>query len=123
MSARGIRRAAARRRARGVIAAGATVGAALAFSPVADAANFTVTNTNDSGAGSLREALDDANSAPDADRILFAPSVTGTITLTTGELPVYEQVEIVGPGAGALTINADDSSRIFYVDPGPRDSP
>lgn len=27
------------------------------------AATFTVTNTNDSGAGSLRQAIDDANSA------------------------------------------------------------
>ena len=40
---------------------------------------ITVTNTNDSGPGSLRQALADAN---DGDTINFA--VTGTIGLTTG---------------------------------------
>ena len=44
---------------------------------------ITVTNTNDSGFGSLRQALHDAN---DGDTITFA--VTGTIALTSGGLPV-----------------------------------
>ena len=47
----------------------------------ARADTITVTNTNDSGPGSLRQALADANSG---DTINFA--VTGTIGLTTGEL-------------------------------------
>jgi hypothetical protein len=42
------------------------------------AATITVTNTNDSGGGSLRQALADAN---DGDAISFA--VIGTIRLTT----------------------------------------
>ena len=42
------------------------------------AATIIVTNTNDSGPGSLRQALAVAN---DGDRIIFA--VTGTITLTS----------------------------------------
>jgi hypothetical protein len=42
---------------------------------------ITVTNTNDSGSGSLRQALVDAN---DGDTINFA--VTGTIGLTSDEL-------------------------------------
>ena len=44
---------------------------------------ITVTNTNDSGSGSLRQALVDAN---DSDTINFA--VTGTIGLTSDELLV-----------------------------------
>ena len=44
---------------------------------------ITVTNTNDSGPGSLRQALMIAN---DGDTINFA--VTGTIALTSGGLPV-----------------------------------
>ena len=44
---------------------------------------ITVTNTNDSGFGSLRQALADANNG---DTINFA--VTGTIGLTSGELLV-----------------------------------
>jgi hypothetical protein len=35
------------------------------------AATFTVTNTNDSGNGSLRTAIDDANANPGADSINF----------------------------------------------------
>src|SRR5438477_5225130 len=44
------------------------------------AATLTITNTNDSGVGSLRDALAGAS---DGDTINF--SVTGTITLTSGQ--------------------------------------
>src|SRR4051794_28000242 len=45
---------------------------------------FTVTTAADSGPGSLRAAIDQANTAPDADTIVFAPSVAGaTIGLST----------------------------------------
>ena len=40
------------------------------------AATFTVTNTNDSGAGSLRQAILDANASSDADTIVFDASLT-----------------------------------------------
>ena len=50
----------------------------------ADADTITVTNGNDSGPGSLRQALADAN---DGDTINFDPSV-GTVTLTTAELAI-----------------------------------
>src|SRR5213079_2799888 len=50
------------------------------------AATITVTNTNDSVAGSLRQALADA---VDGDTINFDSSLNGQrITLTTGELLV-----------------------------------
>ena len=73
-------------------------------------ATFTVTNTNDSGAGSLRQAIIDANSnsnPADIDVINF--SVAGTIGLVT-ELPVISQpVTINGysaPGSAANTATA-----------------
>jgi hypothetical protein len=50
-------------------------------------ARITVTNTNDSGPGSLRQALADAS---EADNINFA--VTGTIGLTSAELLVDKSV-------------------------------
>jgi len=43
---------------------------------------FTVANTNDSGAGSLRQAILDANAAPGADTIAFALSGPGVHTIT-----------------------------------------
>ena len=61
---------------------------ALAFavlSQTALAATFTVTNTSDSGAGSFRQAILDANASPGADTIAFAIPGAGvhTIALTT----------------------------------------
>ena len=59
---------------------------------------ITVTNTNDSGPNSLRQALANAN---DGDTINFA--VTGTIGLTSGELLVAKSVTISGPGIAILS--------------------
>ena len=42
---------------------------------------FTVTNLDDSGEGSLRDAIDDANMDVGADVIEFAPNVQGTVGL------------------------------------------
>ena len=53
-------------------------------------ATFTVLNLTDSGAGSLRQAILDANAALGADVIAFAPAVHGTLTLTSGELSVTD---------------------------------
>ncbi len=71
---------------------------------------ITVTNTNDSGPGSLRQALADAN---DGDMIEFA--VTGTIGLTSGELLVVKNITISGPGAKSLAVNGNNQSRVFHV--------
>ena len=73
---------------------------------------ITVTNTNDNGPGSLRQALADAN---DGDTIEFA--VTGTIGLTSGELVVDKSLTISGPGADSLAVNGSAKSRVFYVGP------
>ena len=72
--------------------------------PVARAATNVVTNLNDSGAGSLRQAI--ANAAP-GDTITFA--VTGTITLTSGELLIGKDLTLSGPGASSLSISGNTS--------------
>ena len=77
------------------------------------AAAITVTNTNDSGSGSLRQALTDAN---DGDTINFA--VTGTIGLTSGELLVNKNVTITGPGSATLAVDGNFTSRVFHVGSG-----
>ena len=78
----------------------------------ARAATITVTNTNDSGPGSLRQALRGAN---DGDTINFA--VTGTITLTSGGLPVNKSLTISGPGKDQLSIDGNQASLVFGIFP------
>ena len=109
-----------RRRKRRRLAAGAGlgIGAALGASATAEAADFTVSNLNDSGAGSLRQALLDANAAPGADRVLFQSTLSGTITLTSGnQLPITDAVQVLGPGADRLAVSGNNSTRILYVVP------
>ena len=77
------------------------------------AATITVTNTNDTGPNSLRQALANAN---DGDTINFA--VTGTIGLTSGELLVAKSVTISGPGTATLTVDGNATSRVFQIGPG-----
>ncbi|MGA9333057.1 MAG: hypothetical protein WBV39_02150, partial [Rudaea sp.] len=68
---------------RSIVTGAAALGAAAGLMPGAAQANTsTVTNTNDSGAGSLRQAVIDANSHAGADTILFNSTLSGqTITL------------------------------------------
>ncbi|HEY9174733.1 MAG TPA: DUF642 domain-containing protein [Verrucomicrobiae bacterium] len=81
---------------------------AVSLSP---ASTRTVVNLNDSGPGSLRQAIADA--AP-GDTINFA--VTGTITLTSGELVVDKDLTISGPGATSLAVSGNNASRVFFFD-------
>ena len=106
------------------------VSALLCFS-----ATFTVSNTNDSGPGSLRQAILDANSTPGADDIVFAIPGTGALTIAPLiPLPSIDEAVLIdgysqtgsvigtmaarvirivingagaGGGANGLTLNAD----------------
>ncbi|MBX7103172.1 MAG: right-handed parallel beta-helix repeat-containing protein [Gemmataceae bacterium] len=78
--------------------------------------SFLVTNTGDSGAGSLRQAVLDANAAPGPDTITFDATFYGvakTIALTTGELAISDQVTIEGPSIGALSVSGNLAGRVF----------
>lgn len=74
----------------------------------------TVTNTNDSGDGSLRAAI---SAAASGDTIEFSSSITypATITLTSGQLNIDKSLTIVGPGASELTIDGDNTYEIFHI--------
>jgi Ca2+-binding RTX toxin-like protein len=101
-----------------VAGAGLALGATLGITGTAQAADFTVTNLNDSGAGSLRQAVIDANNNPGADRVLFQSGLSGTIDLTSNQLSIYDPVDIQGPGAGTLTVRGTGTNRVAYVFPG-----
>jgi hypothetical protein len=99
---------------------------------VSKAATFTVTNTGNSGAGTLRQAFLDANNIPGLDTVAFniAPGGSQTITLTS-DLPRISDpviidgtsqpgfnatpiIELTGPGfsgiAFGITIDAGNST-------------
>lgn len=96
--------------------------AAMAF-------NQIVTNTNDSGPGSLRDAMAAANAnAGILDAITFDPSVFATskfIALTGTTLVITDPVSIVGPGAALLKVatagglGAVPHTRVFVIDGSP----
>jgi hypothetical protein len=90
----------------------------------AGAATFTVTNTNDSGAGSLRQAIIDANANAGADTIAFNIPGSGvhTIQPLTDYAAFAESVTIDGytqPGSSPNTNGPgapDDSVHLIEID-------
>src|SRR4051812_46561297 len=84
-------------------------------------ASFNVTTTVDGGAGSLRQAILDANDRPGADTGTFDPTVFGTdqtITLTGGELPLTGTsgaTTLLGPVTSKLTVSGNNASRVFNI--------
>src|SRR5207249_1046193 len=73
----------------------------------------TVTNLSNYGSGSFREAV---LAALAGDTINFA--VTGTITLSLGEIAIHRSIHITGPGARLLTIGGGGAQRVFNVSGG-----
>jgi hypothetical protein len=74
---------------------------------------LTVLTNADSGDGSLRAAIANAQSG---DQIVFDDSLRGqTITLTSGELAIAEDLDIEGPGADQLAVSGNDQSRVFSI--------
>src|SRR5207247_1927974 len=80
-----------------------------------------VTNTNDSGAGSLRNAI---STACPGDTITFDAALTSggpaTITLTSDQLLIDKNLTISGPGANLLTVKRSTAGgtpqfRIFTI--------
>ena len=89
---------------------------ALALSLAAAAASagtFNVTNTNDSGAGSLRQAILDANTAVGADTIAF--NITGSgvhkIAPATALPAITSPVTINGYSQGGASANTHDTTQ------------
>jgi hypothetical protein len=80
---------------------------------------FTVTNTNDNGLGSLRQAILDANATAGVNGIEFDDRLSGQkINLTSGELKITDDLFIQGLGADQLTISGNNVARVFVIDDG-----
>src|SRR6266851_6487445 len=92
---------------------------------------FTVTNLHDSGAGSLRQAVLDANAHAGANTIVFSDHLHGTISLTSGQLSITHDLTIKGTGNGGhdehddddagagndngITVSGNNASRVFSI--------
>lgn len=91
--------------------------------------SFLVTTTADSGTGSLRQAVDNANSIAGTDTITFSDGTGGTVNFTDasadtillsgGQLSLTSSLTIAGPGANLLilqnTAPASSTSRVIRV--------
>ena len=77
-------------------------------------ATVTVTNNNDSGPGSLRDAIADSATG---DTIQFASSLASrTITLSNGQLVINKNLTIDATGASNLTISGNNTSRVILTE-------
>src|ERR1019366_6206699 len=85
----------------------------LAMGAPAAAATYTVTNANDSGPGSLRQAITNSNTAGGTNTITF--TVGGTITLAS-ELPVITSAVTINGGGNNPTVSGNNQFRVFFVD-------
>ena len=86
---------------------------------ITEAVTITVTTRSDvvdnnDGVISLREAIQQTNTASGSDTVLFSSDLTGqTIQLTNGELKITDTLRLT---ASNLTIDARQLSRVFNID-------
>lgn len=88
----------------------------------AHSAVLTVTNTQDGGPGSLREAVA-AAMAGDTIEFNLPTSDPGynnstgifTVTLTTGEIVIAKDLTIAGPSAANVAVSGNHATRIFHI--------
>lgn len=88
---------------------GVLASAWISIPPPAHAAVFTVTNLDNAGPGSLRQAVLDANATAGADDVMFQSGLSGTIVFSDGPLfseglVIDDDLRIHGPGAGSLSV-------------------
>lgn len=79
---------------------------------------FTVTNVNDLGAGSLRQAISSANMSLGADTINFSAGVFGvpaTIVLLSGPLTITDALIIDASAVSPVTVTANGASQNFIL--------
>ena len=82
----------------------------LLYPSLSSCKTLSVTNLNDSGAGSLRRSVLSASPGD-----VIECDVNGTIVLTSGEILISNNIQIKGPGADLLMVSGNNNSRIFKI--------
>src|SRR6056297_2217095 len=82
----------------------------LLYPSLSSCKTLSVTNLNDSGAGSLRRSVLSASPGD-----VIECDVNGTIVLTSGEILISNNIQIKGPGADLLKVSGNNNSRIFKI--------
>jgi predicted outer membrane repeat protein len=82
-------------------------------SPQSPGTIFTVVNTNDSGAGSLRDAVSQANTAAGQDEIHFSLTGCPCVIAFGSEIAITDDLTITGPGSNLLTLDGMNSTRML----------
>ena len=86
--------------------------------PEYDGSVITVTSTDDYGVGTLRRAVELANSIKGANTIVVDPSLAGQTISLNSRLDITDQVTIVGLADSSVAINRNYDGYVFYLDSG-----
>ncbi len=78
---------------------------------------FTVTNTNNTGSGSLRQAMDNVMALASPGPFTITATASGTINLAAVLPDITKDITFIGPGASNLTVrrNSGGNYRIFNI--------
>ena len=89
---------------------------ALLISNFAFTQTVTVTSLlDDVSNGTLRWAINEANTNPSIDEIVFDSSLSGTITLTSDLPNISANLSITGPGTSLISISGNNQYKMFLV--------
>lgn len=113
----GSRKRKALRRCGGTLALiiGAAIVCLFGFSASALAATDIVTSANDSGTGSLRQVIEDANGG---DQIVFDASLNDQTINLASAIVIDKSLTLEGLGSPHLTIDGNNTSQMFIVSAG-----
>ncbi|SMQ85884.1 Uncharacterized conserved protein, contains a C-terminal beta-barrel porin domain [Devosia lucknowensis] len=102
----------------GVLTGVSVVVLSLAMTAAGAAATFVVTTADDTGIGSLRQALASAASAGGSNTIVFDPALSGqVITMTSAYEPINGNLTIDASGVG-VTVDGAGQYRPFFINSG-----
>jgi predicted outer membrane repeat protein len=105
------------------VGGGLALAASLVTGSTAQATDFTVNSLNNAGDNTcdtapggctLRDAIDDANNLGGPDRVLFQSGLSGSIDITS-TISITDEVEVLGPGASVISVDANENARIFLI--------